>query len=137
MIRTHIPHATQAQLLPNIHVPLLSFLSPFRQGCIIADVFLPRGAAVYALDHGGRGLGASPLVEAIFVDVVAAGGFAVDDFFGGGIELHEADWAVAGYFFAVGGWCIVVVFVVAGFIGIGRGSRRERRLVEDEVQFGG
>ena len=103
MIRTHIPHTTQAQLLPNVHIPLLPFLSPFRQGRVIANVFLPRGAAVYALDSGGGRLGASPLVEAIFVDVVAAGRFAVDDFFRGGIEFHETDWAVARDFFAVVG----------------------------------
>ena len=64
------------------------------------------------------------------MDIIPASGATEDDFFGGGVEFHEADGAVAGDFFAVG-WFIICV---SG--GGGRG-REGRGLGEDLLEFGG
>lgn len=94
----------QPQLLPHIHIPFLIhppsatlLFGVFQQFALVP---LPHGAAVYAT--GRRGGGGGPLLEAFRVDVVAAGGFAVDYVFGGeGGEFRVADWAVAFDGFAV------------------------------------
>lgn len=64
------------------------------------------------------------------MDVVPACGFAPDDFLCAGLEFHEADWAVAGDVFAVGGGSMGW----RGSDGVGEG---EGGLGEDKLEFGG
>lgn len=101
MIRPIIPHSAQPQLNPNIHISLLSHLSLATNPFQTFLVPLPRRATIHAADLDALGGAARPLLEAGFVDVVAATGFAKDNFFGRGGEVAEADGAVAGDGFAV------------------------------------
>ena len=64
------------------------------------------------------------------MDIIPARGLAEDDFFGGGVEFHEADGAVAGDWFAVG-WFIICV------VGGRRGRGKSRGMGEDLLEFGG
>lgn len=102
MIRRKVSLRTQSQLPPHVHITLFVDLALVPHTLDTFLVALPWRPAVHASDRLSS-LAACPLLEAGGVDVVAAGGFAEHDGFGGGGHGGEADGAVAFDGFAVGG----------------------------------
>lgn len=102
MIRRIIPLPTQPQLSTYIDVPLLIHLPlPLDHPHTLLIPLLPRCSAIHARDLNPTSASPRPLLETVFVDVVAAGRAAPDDLFSGRDEFGEADRAVAGDGFAV------------------------------------
>lgn len=124
MIRRIISCSAQPQLIRNIQIPLLARSRPDLTD-LVHDILVPlprrpaeRTRHATARQRPGAFLLRRPLLEALLVDVVAACGFAVDDFLGGWGEVHAADGAVVFDGFADG------VVGGAGGGGFGRGSGR-------------
>lgn len=111
MVASVIPYAAQSQLARNVNIPILILPPHLTNPFNTVLISLPRRAAEHAFHHSR--FTCRPLLETLFVDVVATGGTTPYNLFGGGIELHDADGAVAFYSFAL-----------ATSIGSGRGTMR-------------